>query len=291
MDLKCDNANCPTATVPPSKLFACSGCSTVKYCSKDCQVTSWRSHKQVCRLHPPPSLSGIRLRVMAKEMRSSCQDENAYSAKKIVEVKIEHLQHEAGEPDKVGFIKIQVIDIPMTRRNGGFFECLDENSHLALQFDYAGRLHPNDGCWRASDFQNERFLVYIEELIIEQKWRGKGVGSWVLPKLFHLEVLNNARYLFAWPTVVSFLEPPSINGWRGRPTPAEQAAWVTRRDGFITFYRKVGFRRLANSHFFCFAKKTDHPSHLIPMEEDAPFKELPPPDTEEEERRRDMAYQ
>jgi hypothetical protein len=53
---------------------------------------------------------------------------------------------------------------------------------------------------------------------------------------------------------------------------------------------QAGFRRLANSTFFCLAKDRAHNSHSIPIEEDAGFQELPPAETQEEELRRAIAY-
>lgn len=47
----------------------------------------------------------------------------------IIDVKIEKTT--AQETIEVGTIKIQVIDIAMTNRNGGFFECVDEYSHVS----------------------------------------------------------------------------------------------------------------------------------------------------------------
>ncbi|KAJ7902320.1 hypothetical protein B0H13DRAFT_2026421 [Mycena leptocephala] len=271
MDLKCDNVNCPAT--PPSKLLVCSGCFTANYCSKGCQAACWSSHKQACKLH------GVRLRVSGEnnddsdeELDGDLDTSNIYAARKKLEIKIEHTQAE--KTVDIGYIKIQRIDILKTRLIG-FFDCLDEYSHEL---------------GNAADFQNERYLVYIQELVIEQAWRGKGVGTWVLPRLFDLVVLKGARYIFTWPTVMSHLEPPLVNGLFGDPTPAEEAAWLMKRDRIIRFYQKVGFRRLANSFFFCLAKNTSHPSHSVPIEEDAPLEKLPPPDTEEEERRRDMAY-
>ncbi|KAJ7141167.1 hypothetical protein C8R44DRAFT_762863 [Mycena epipterygia] len=165
-----------------------------------------------------------------------------------------------------------------------------ELGKLALQFDGNGRLRPNAGCWRPADFRNENLLVYFKELMIEETWRGKGLGTWLLPKLFHLNELNGANFMFTWPTVLTYLEPPSVNGMFGDPTPTEQADWLAKRDRIIRFYQKAGFRRLANSHFFCLAKRTMHPSHSITIDADAAFQELPPADTEEEERRRYFAY-
>ncbi|KAJ7028529.1 hypothetical protein C8F04DRAFT_1119015, partial [Mycena alexandri] len=138
--------------------------------------------------------------------------------------------------------------------------CQKSDAHelgkLALHFDARGRLRPNRGCWQPQDFRNEPYLVYLEELVIQPAWRGKGLSTWVLPKLFHLEALNGAQYIFTWPTVLGRLQPPLVNGFFGDRTPAEEDAWVMKRDRIIRFYRKAGFRRLANSDFFCFAKKT-----------------------------------
>ncbi|KAJ7760943.1 hypothetical protein B0H16DRAFT_1884395 [Mycena metata] len=285
MDLKCDNLDCPGASASPGvalqTLLVCSGCSAVHYCSKECQKACWKAHKQACRMHPA-SLAGLRLRVVPEVEdyyldEESDDGENEYSAQKIIDLKIEKTT--AKETIEVGTIKIQVIDIPMTNRNGGFFECVDEYSHelgkLALNFNARGRLRPNQGCWQPQDFRNNRYLVYLEELIIDPAWRGKGLGTWALPKLFDLEALHGSQYIFAWPTVLGNLD--------------EQAAWTIKRDRIIRFFQKAGFRRLINSDFFCVAKNASHRSRAIPIEEDAPFKELPPPTTEEEAMRRFMA--
>ncbi|KAJ7680954.1 hypothetical protein DFH06DRAFT_1164625 [Mycena polygramma] len=309
MDSKCDNTNCPmataTASAPKLPLFVCSGCSVARYCSQACQEVSWSSHKQACRLHPPPHLAGISVRVVEQEARAKFDGfwgyggfdqvsdvENEFSAQKIHDLKIEHT--EAGKTVEVGYVKLQVIDIPMTRRNGRFFDCLDEYSHelgkLALHFDRLGYLRPNEGCWSRSDFEGEKYLVYIQDLVlVAEEWRGRGLGTWLLPKLFDLRIVHGAHYLFAWPTVLNSLEPPNVNGPFGALTPVEDAAWLFKRHLIITFFQKAGFRRLANGEFFCLAKNASHPSHSITIAHDAPFKELPPPDTEEEALRRYMA--
>ncbi|KAF7357874.1 N-acetyltransferase [Mycena venus] len=278
MDSKCDNPRCPSTS--PSKLSACSGCSAVKYCSKECQLASWPSHRQACKLYPPPSLSGIRVRPVAHHEGNFM---------KILAIEIEHVHGE--KTVHVGSVKIQVIDTESF--DEGFFECLDEYSRdlamLALHFDPMGRLRPNSGCWQPADFLDERFLVYLQEIVIVEAWRGKGLGTWLLPKLFYLDGLNGAQYIFTWPTVLNFLEPIGINGPFGARTLAEQDAWLAKRDRIIGFHRRIGFRRLANGHFFCLAKNSSHPSHSVPIEEDAPFEELPPPETEDEALRRQLA--
>ncbi|KAJ7140500.1 hypothetical protein C8R43DRAFT_588573 [Mycena crocata] len=294
METTCDNPNCVAS--PSQKTLLCSGCSTAKYCSQKCQIATWPSHKEACKFQPPPSLAGIRVRVeepgegSEEEYDDEEDSDSEYAAQKIVNVKIEHIQGD--ETVAVGSIKIQVIEIAKTRRLG-FFDCLDEYSHelgkLALHFDAYGRLRPNQGCWRPADFQKEPFLIYIELLEIEASWRGKGLGTWLVSQLFHLEALKQAKFMFTWPTVLMHLEPPSVNGMFGDPTPEEEARFIAKRDRNIKFFQKIRFRRLANSFFFCLAKNKSHPSHSISVDDDAPFKDLHPADTKEEEIRRYMA--
>ncbi|KAJ6625788.1 hypothetical protein B0H10DRAFT_590466 [Mycena sp. CBHHK59/15] len=297
MESACENVNCASILLP-SEILLCSGFIS---CSKECQVASWRSHKKACMLHPPPSLAGIRLVVKGgydadgdldhadggwDDEDGLEEDDLMFSALKSIKVQIEHINV------PVGFVKFKVIDLQKVRRCG-FFDCLDECSHelgkLALLFDGNGRLHFKEGCWRAADFNGENFMVYLDELVIEPEWRGKGLGTWLLPKLFFLEELKESRFIFAWPTLLNFLEPPLANGPFGSRTPAEQVDWIRKRDLIIKMFRKAGFRRLCNSDFFCLAKKSSHPSHSIPLDGDAPFEELPPATTEDERMRRFMA--
>jgi len=38
-------------TFPKSSLSTCTGCHAVQYCSKDCQVNEWPTHRDVCKLY------------------------------------------------------------------------------------------------------------------------------------------------------------------------------------------------------------------------------------------------
>ncbi|KAJ7762902.1 ectomycorrhiza-upregulated zf-MYND domain-containing protein [Mycena metata] len=44
-----------------STLKSCSGCSTVRYCSKECQSEHWKIHKLMCRQLKPDEVWGIKL--------------------------------------------------------------------------------------------------------------------------------------------------------------------------------------------------------------------------------------
>ncbi|PPR01406.1 hypothetical protein CVT24_006244 [Panaeolus cyanescens] len=49
----CSAPNCPSSNKPGLKLRACAGCSTLRYCSKECQTRDWKEgrnpHKRVCK--------------------------------------------------------------------------------------------------------------------------------------------------------------------------------------------------------------------------------------------------
>ncbi|KXN87328.1 hypothetical protein AN958_08953 [Leucoagaricus sp. SymC.cos] len=44
-------ANCWTPACPENKLKFCAKCRAVMYCSRECQVADWKSHKQICSLN------------------------------------------------------------------------------------------------------------------------------------------------------------------------------------------------------------------------------------------------
>ncbi|KAK0439541.1 hypothetical protein EV421DRAFT_1819435, partial [Armillaria borealis] len=127
-----------------------------------------------------------------------------------------------------------------------------------------------------------------------ESWRGRGVGSWAVPQLFDTHEVKAIRssYLFAWPAVLNHLEPLFPQ------TTREDS--VAKGERVIKFYRSVGlrisfsltlcswwiqigFRRLANTSFFCLAKDPAHRSRQIAANEDAEFKTLPPPKDDNEE--------
>ena len=44
-----DCANCCKKQPPNIKFLVCSECKNIHYCSKECQIKNWRSHKELCR--------------------------------------------------------------------------------------------------------------------------------------------------------------------------------------------------------------------------------------------------
>ncbi|KAJ7646677.1 hypothetical protein FB45DRAFT_179313 [Roridomyces roridus] len=272
----------------------CSGCEGVRYCSYQCQVAAWAlQHQVVCAAPLSVALSGIHLRVW-EQPRSDDSDEEEdedhgryYTdtlkdrARKTLKLEIMYTDPKTNRAHKVGHVIVEIIKLALVR-GSGFHESLDgysrELARLSAEFDSRGRISANNGCWQPGDFDGERRLVYLEEFIVDVPWRGKGIGGIVLPMLFELTEVEGARFIFSWPTVLDDLEPrASDDGF----TDAEQATLRAKCDRIIAFYRRAGFRRLINSHFFCLAKDNNHASHSVPADEDAPYQE-PPELTDEE---------
>ena len=44
----CCNPNCSVQKVERRKMFCCTGCGEINYCSIECQKADWKSHKEFC---------------------------------------------------------------------------------------------------------------------------------------------------------------------------------------------------------------------------------------------------
>ncbi|KAK7018862.1 hypothetical protein R3P38DRAFT_2538698, partial [Favolaschia claudopus] len=121
-------------------------------------------------------------------------------------------------------------------------------SNLAHHFDSEGRLLPGKNL-NPEDFKNERHLAFIDELVIADDWRGRGLGSWVLSKLFQLKELRGVHFIFTRPDVLYYTE----SNFQYSPPPVGRAAEVLFLR-IIGFYERAGFRRLGNSQFFYLAQ-------------------------------------
>ncbi|KAE9404758.1 FMN-linked oxidoreductase [Gymnopus androsaceus JB14] len=180
----------------------------------------------------------------------------------------------------VGEMIVQVID--RSEIYEPFFDVLEDRSQelglFVLLFDREeGRLRADvlqagTKCWNDEDADSMHLypMLYIEELVIEEEWRGKGVGSWAVPQLFETNEIEKleACYIFTFPTVLNRLEPQI---WFREPTKEETKAYNEKKHRIIKFYRRIGFRRLGNSDFFCFAKDATHRSRQIAPEDDAGY--------------------
>ncbi|KAF8066502.1 ankyrin repeat family protein [Lyophyllum atratum] len=149
---------------------------------------------------------------------------------------------------------------------GSFLEVMDDHSDELHQFsitlfDKFGRVRPflleqgnrrGTGCW-GSELNNDQ-LIYVLDMNVNEKYRGKGLGSWMLGKLLA------AAFVTEGDTVAC------------RPTPInveEKAEWANITQKQVAFFRKNGFRRIGRTCFFGYSPNSNHPSREISITADA----------------------
>jgi hypothetical protein len=82
---KCSNPDCTNAQ-EGTTLSECSGCRSVRYCSRDCQLAHWSAHKELC-----------------KSIKKKLQEEELERQKKVMEALQElQLQENSVSVDDVG---------------------------------------------------------------------------------------------------------------------------------------------------------------------------------------------
>ncbi|RDB26046.1 hypothetical protein Hypma_006134 [Hypsizygus marmoreus] len=146
-----------------------------------------------------------------------------------------------------------------------FLEVLDEHSQ-ELQtfgsdiFDKNGRIRPwlveegrrkGTGCWGRE--LDTGILIYILNMSVDEKYRNKGIGSWMVKKLVESPHVQKDDTLVCWPS----------------PTDVEdKAAWTALQDKQISFFRKNGFRRIGRTNFFGYSPDPSHPSRQLAADAD-----------------------
>jgi len=49
--VKCGNPNCGKLENKKHEFKKCARCKSISYCSKECQVADWKTHKKICKQH------------------------------------------------------------------------------------------------------------------------------------------------------------------------------------------------------------------------------------------------
>ncbi|KLO08564.1 hypothetical protein SCHPADRAFT_1000872 [Schizopora paradoxa] len=191
-----------------------------------------------------------------------------------------------GEDQPVGHILLNIICQKhlLPRCRGMFWPLMDERSNDLMQL--ATDVFTDIGILRKDIYspilQTNRILpwtiddagrlkdqptLYIEELVIKPRWQNKGIGTWAIQNIFNTDYIRpfNAEYLMAWPTVLRNYESSH----------EYEDALEAKRQRIISFFRKVGFRRLGTTQFFMLSKDLSHPSRQLRPEDDLPFSKNP----------------
>ncbi|KAA1473099.1 hypothetical protein DENSPDRAFT_839528 [Dentipellis sp. KUC8613] len=112
------------------------------------------------------------------------------------------------------------------------------------------------GAW--SKEINHGKLAYIEQLEVNERYRGRGIGRWAVYSILSNPIFAECQYVFTWPNVLG----------SGTPFDPADENYMTKKAGIISFWRKLGFRRVGGTYFFGYARDPQHPSRSLPIEDD-----------------------
>ncbi|KAF9007135.1 hypothetical protein BDQ17DRAFT_1423206 [Cyathus striatus] len=101
-----------------------------------------------------------------------------------------------------------------------------------------------------------------DELFVDQEYRGRGVGSWVLDAVKKHSSLEEVQFIFSHPRAAGMSKVGEKNDREGNNHTKVQK-----------FFRKNGFRRVGQSPYFAYAlRDTKHPSRVLDATKDAEYK-------------------
>ncbi|PRQ76848.1 hypothetical protein AAT19DRAFT_12266 [Rhodotorula toruloides] len=147
------------------------------------------------------------------------------------------------------------------------FSCLfDRTAKLRSRFARDGT-----GVW-GSEVTDHSEIAYLEHMRIKPEYRGQGIGAWALKELYKASDgirVAETDFLFVQPGALEE-EFPSHDPFA--PDPHREAK-LAMSDRITRFYQRNGFRRVGTTSYFCLAFDPNHPSHRIPIEQDAKFVE------------------
>lgn len=155
--------------------------------------------------------------------------------------------------------------------------------------------------WERAD---SRQIAYLDEIFIEEPFRGRGIGAWAIQSLLK-KYEKKVNMLVARVALLTRCEP-MLGFFTPEPTKREQAEFNARRDKVadffakvsvfalapfiynlidLSFHLKIGFRRLGHTEFLGYHRNPNHPSRSLSAEDDPPYQDVLPPKTERERHR------
>ncbi|GAA5847246.1 hypothetical protein JCM5353_003388 [Sporobolomyces roseus] len=122
-------------------------------------------------------------------------------------------------------------------------------------------------------------ICYLESIVIQKEYRGRGIGTWALEHLWKVEEklpktgLENINFLIAFPAPT----PHELTDFKSSHVTdpkeikrLERQEWKHIVDNRINpFLRRAGYRRIGTTRLFCCARDPAHPSKRIPIDQDA----------------------
>ncbi|GAA5872302.1 hypothetical protein JCM3774_003338 [Rhodotorula dairenensis] len=210
-------------------------------------------------------------------------------------VDIEIVSVQAGK--RVGKVRFWLAErAEIVEQAGSFVALLDDHSgeasdFAATLFTHRGHIkerivREGKGVW-GRELNEDDTVAYLQEIRIDKDFRNQGIGSWALSQILthsdaYLEGLSpqGAQFIYSlacslhseWPRPASYDDPD--------PYAAEKEAMTVR---IVGFFRRLGYRRVGTTSYFCCARWPTHPSRAVPANEDAdeveragPFSEVDP---------------
>ncbi|KAF9524763.1 hypothetical protein CPB83DRAFT_886020 [Crepidotus variabilis] len=190
--------------------------------------------------------------------------------------------------EEIGNINAFIIPsaVGKSRQYFEFLDCLDRDlSGFAYrcttdngQFKPQICMHQGKRRWNPSDATQ---LAFLDEVLVEEAWRGQGVGTWAVQRLMK-KYKSKINMIATHPTLLTRCDPlPRRRYGAPDPTKQELAEYTVREAGVAEFFSKMGFRKLGATEYIGLAKDPNHPSRSLLPSDDPPFEEVPAPKTEQ----------
>ncbi|BGP52822.1 hypothetical protein JCM8202_003903 [Rhodotorula sphaerocarpa] len=247
----------------------------------------------------PVDLSQLRLNRVScdpHELPSDPEDEDmdAYWDREADEIYIRPYRVDICGPrnEVVGNIRLFLIerDEMVDEAEHDFVAVLDDHSRelsdfASTLFSRKGKIKRDvvsrgRGVW-GRELDRDSKVAYLDTIRIKKEHRSQGIGKWAINQLLRdCDVyLDNAQFLYALPASL-WSDVPELDQRANQETPEQLDAASER---VVSFFRKVGFRRLGTTPYFCCARSPSHLSHRLPVQMDAdevaepdPFASLDP---------------
>lgn len=170
---------------------------------------------------------------------------------------------------KVGFCKALIVE--KDRLQGDLHSAMDAHSQETQEFsvtvfDSRGRIRSDlinnpaqrgSGVWGAE--LNTGTILYIEEIVVFEEYRRRGIAKWLLKWIFTSSPeVSDCKFAFAFPSC--------LNSQTNGCTP-EQKQIIS--DASLHMFHSIGFCRVGRTKFLAYAMRDSrHPSRSLPVAQD-----------------------
>jgi len=150
-------------------------------------------------------------------------------------------------------------------------------------FNKSGRIKPSlykpgspergTGVWGPEI--NNGTLAYIEEIYVNSSCRRQGLGRWAIENLLKCDLLVVCKSNDLFGSILTSLKHCPFfflmaGVWSaGSPFSGPDPDFESKKQVVTSFWHSVGFRRIAGTSFFGYARDSNHPMRSLRVEDDA----------------------